>query len=239
MASIKIRPLHIGKITRQKMAFCYWLDPGEIADIPLISYYIEGADKNILVDTGGGDPNEANPHWLPYERKEDQTIQNALRKIGVSCDEIDIVINTHLHWDHCGGNALFPKATIFVQQAELESAHAPLPLMAHGYNKRMVEDIEYTVISGDQKIVDGVQVILTPGHTYGMQGVLVEGEKNRYFIASDTFGFFKNLEINPPTPSGIYVDLKKYYQSIQRIGELKAFILPGHDFKVFDSEIYL
>jgi N-acyl homoserine lactone hydrolase len=238
MSSIRIRPLHLGNITRQKMSFCYLLEPGKVIDAPLISYYIEGADKRILVDTGGGDPAEAHPRWLPYERKEDQAIENALRKIGLSCNDIDIVVNTHLHWDHSGGNNLFPKATILVQEEELKSARSPLPIFAHGYNKTMIEDIDYTVISGDQGIAEGVEVVLTPGHTYGMQGVLVQAETGKYFIASDTFGYFKNLETDPPTISGIYVDVKKYYESLEKIGKLSAFILPGHDFKVFDKEVY-
>jgi glyoxylase-like metal-dependent hydrolase (beta-lactamase superfamily II) len=83
-----------------------------------------------------------------------------------------------------------------------------------------------------------VKVLLIPGHTYGMQGVLVDGETKKYFIAGDTFGFFKNLETDPPLISGIYVDLKKYYESIEKISKLSAIILPGHDFKVFDKEVY-
>ena len=238
MTSLKIRPLHVGTITRQAMTFCYWLDPGKVVDVPLIAWYIEGSDKKILVDTGGGDPSQAHPRWKPYTREKDQAIENALRKVGVRCENIDIVIVTHLHWDHSAGNGLFPKAKIIVQRDELLMARSPLPIMTHAFIKSVVEDINYTVISGDQEIAKGVKVVLIPGHTYGLQGVLVDGETKRYLIASDTFGFFKNLESDPPTISGIYVDLKKYYESLKKISQLSAFILPGHDFKVFDREVY-
>jgi glyoxylase-like metal-dependent hydrolase (beta-lactamase superfamily II) len=70
-----------------------------------------------------------------------------------------------------------------VQEEDLRYARSPLPAIAHSYIKRIVEGVEYTVISGDREIADGVRVILTPGHSYGMQGVLVEGEGRRYFIA--------------------------------------------------------
>jgi len=206
--------------------------------VPLISWYIEGADKKILVDTGGGDPSKANPKWLPYWREEDQYLENALRKIGLTCDDIDIVVVTHLHWDHCIGNELFPKAEIIVQEEELESARSPFPVTQYAYRKSILEDINYTVISGDREIVKGVSLIFTPGHTYGLQGVLVEAETQRYFIAADTFGFFKNLEEDPPMISGIYADLRTYYQSLEKISKLSAFILPGHDFKVLDKEVY-
>lgn len=56
MSSIKIHPLRLGTITRQKNLFAYWLEPGTIIDAPLIAWYIEGSDKKILVDTGGETP---------------------------------------------------------------------------------------------------------------------------------------------------------------------------------------
>lgn len=238
MPSLRIHPLHVGTITRQKMTFCYWLEPGVITDVPLISWYIEGSDKKILVDTGGGDPADANPRWLPYKRQEDQFLENALARLGLRCEDIEIVIATHLHWDHSAGNKLFPNAQIIVQDDELKSARNPYPVMSHGYIRTMVEDVDYTTVSGDTKVADGVTVILTPGHTYGSQGVLVEAKAQKYLLAGDTFGFFKNLETDPPTIAGLYVDLQKYYDSLKKIEGLSAFILPGHDFKVFDRAVY-
>ncbi|MFH0845463.1 MAG: N-acyl homoserine lactonase family protein [Pseudomonadota bacterium] len=219
-------------------SFCFGLEPGKVTDVPLICWYIEGSDKKILVDTGGGDPFKAQPTWKPFKREEFQTIEAALQRVGVKCEDIEVLIVTHLHWDHCGGNDLFPMAKIFLQEKELQSARSPFPIHAHGYIQNMIENIDYTVISGDREIAGGVRVIHTPGHTYGMQGVLVECKETRYFIAGDTFGFFKNLEKEPPLPGGVYVDLKQYYESMEKITRLSAFILPGHDFKVFDREVY-
>lgn len=238
MPLLRIHPLNLGTIHRQKMTFCYLLEPGVKADVPLIAWYIEGAEKRILVDTGGCDPAEADPRWLPYRRTEDQRLEKALKKVGVGLEDIDLVLVTHLHWDHSGGVDLFPKARIIVQKEELDSAKNPFPIMSHGYIRHIVEDIPYELISGDTKITDGVEAVFIPGHTYGFQGVLVEGENQRYLIAGDTFGFFKNLESDPPMISGLYVDLKKYYESIEKIRSLEAEILPGHDFKVFDRQVY-
>ncbi len=238
MPSIKVYPLHVGTITRQASTFCYRLNPGQLIQVPLLCWYIEGTDDRILVDTGGGDPREAGPQRAPYERPEDQGLENALRKFGLRCADINIVVVTHLHWDHCSGNGLFPNAKMIVQKKELESARFPLPVTRHGYVKSMVEDIQYTVISGDEEISKGVSAIFTPGHTYGMQGILVETGSGRIFLAGDTFGLFENLKQDPPMISGIYVDLKKYYWSIKKIGKFSALILPGHDFKVLEKEAY-
>lgn len=240
MRSIRIHPLHVGTMTRPIMVFAYWLELGKVIDAPLISWYIEGSDKKILVDTGGGDPSHiVHPRLLPYKREDDQKIENALKKIGVRCEDIDIVVVTHLHWDHSADNGLFPKAKIIVQEEELRTARSPFPVSTYGYIRSTVENIDYTVISGDKEIAEGVTLIFTPGHTLGMQGVLVEGENGRCFIASDTVGLFRCLESDPPLISGVYVDMQKYYESLEKIKKLSVpIILPGHDLKVFERKVY-
>ena len=230
--------MNLGTITRPMSGFGYGFG-SEIVDVPLISWYIEGSDKKIMVDTGGGDPLTAIPRAAPYQREEEQSLENALKRIGITCQEIDMVVVTHLHWDHCGGNDLFPDSEILIQKEELESARSPFPITADGYIKKMVDDIDYVVISGDEQIAEEVKIIFTPGHTYGFQGVLVTAASGKIFIAGDTFTFFRNLEQTPPVISGFYVDLKQYYNSLEKIAQLSPdLILPGHDFKVFDQQVY-
>ncbi len=238
MASLHIRPLHLGEITRQKMLFGYWVEPGAIVDAPVIAWYIEGGENKILVDTGGGDPtSQYASRFMPYKREKHQDLENILKSVGITCEEIDIVIVSHLHWDHCAGNKLFRNARIIVQKQELEAARSPFPVQ-HGYVKELIEGVDYTIISGDTEIEKGITAILTPGHTYGLQGVLVATSKTRYFIASDTIGMFSNLECKPPLIGGIYVDMKLYYETFKRIEKLEAVILPSHDIKIFDKEVY-
>ncbi len=236
MSKLKIRPLHVGTIKRPIIVFMFSPEPGKLVEAPLICWYIEGGDKKILVDTGGGDPAQAKRPL--YTRENEQTIENTLSNIGVECDEIDIVINTHLHWDHCSGNHQFPNAQIIVQEEELKSARSPFPVHASGYNPKMLEDINYTLIKGDTQIVEGVKTIFAPGHTYGMQGVLVEAETDNYFIAADTISRYDCMMVKPPLISGINVDLKMYYDSLKKIEDLSVIIIPGHDFGVFKKELY-
>ena len=146
-----------------------------------------------------------------------------------------MVVTTHLHWDHTGGNRLFDSRRIIVQEKELIYARRP---EAGGACLPGIVDLDYTVISGDTDIEKGVKTIVTPGHTVGLQGVLVEGETRRIFIASDTLPLFDNIEQEPYTISNIYVDLDSYYESVRKIASLSAFVLPGHDFRVFDREVY-
>jgi N-acyl homoserine lactone hydrolase len=236
MAQIRIYPLHLGTITRQVVKFCPGLDPGIIADLPVVAWYIEGSDKKILVDTGGMDPSQANPKWFPYRRDDDQSMGKALKKIGLRCEDIDVVIITHFHWDHASGNLLFPKAKFLVQEEELRHTRS-LPSDAPGICPSAMLAIDYSTISGDMAIGKGVKAIFTPGHTYGSQGVLIEGER-RIFIAGDTIPLFKNIESDPFVISNVCDDLQMYRESIRKIKDLSAFILPNHDPGVFEKAFY-
>ncbi len=238
MSSLRIHPLHLGTITRQVSNFLYRREMGKVIDVPLTGWYIEGSDKRVLVDTGGIAPEKADPGCFPYKREKDQCIENALGRLGVRCEDIDTIVITHFHWDHCSGMGLFPNARIIVQKDELESALSPYPVFASSSLKKTVESFNYTVISGDHDIAQGVRTILTPGHSDGLQGVLVEAETRTIFIAGDTIPLFRNLEQDPPLISGTYVDLRRYYETFKKIAKLSAFALPGHDFKVFEKTIY-
>jgi len=136
-------------------------------------------------------------------KEKNQSIENSLKKVGIRCEDIDIVLVTHLDWDHCAGNELFPKARFIVQKEELRSARSPFLILKRLYIKNIIGDVEYTIISGNKMIVEGVTAIFKPRRTYGLQRVLVEAQKKRYFIAGDTFGLFENLKSNPPLISGI------------------------------------
>ncbi|HQI00344.1 MAG TPA: N-acyl homoserine lactonase family protein [Deltaproteobacteria bacterium] len=242
MSTIRIHPLHLGTITRHKDSFMFKIGYGVSMDLPILAFYIEGADKKILVDTGGSDPKDPLEAKLrgPYVREKDQEIINALKnKVGVNPEEIDIVINNHLHWDHCAGNDLFPNAEFIVQKKELESALNPVPpFLSIAYIRKCLEEIRYTTIEGDKEIVKGVSVIFAPGHTEGLQGVLVEAQDNRYFLAGDCVPLYESLNHNPPWPNGLFVNLREYYETQIKVSKLGAVIIPGHDMKVLETSVY-
>jgi Zn-dependent hydrolases, including glyoxylases len=105
--------------------------------------------------------------------------------------EVAAVINTHLHFDHCGGNRLFPGLPIFVQGAEVEAARAP------GYTIREWVDFDgatYVELVGESEIAPGVRVIPTPGHAPGHQSVLVETDEGLVIVGGDVGYTWKQFD---------------------------------------------
>jgi N-acyl homoserine lactone hydrolase len=240
MSSIRITPLHTGTLKRNAAGMIMGAAPRPI-DLAILMFLVQTPDKTVLVDTGTRNPAETVPLHNPYEQTVSQRPEKVLAEVGLCPDDIDVVINTHLHWDHCSNNHLFKKATFYVQREELRYASAPLPAHAHGYEAFQLGLIppfagtKFEVLDGDCRILDGISVLLTPGHTPGFQSVLVESGVGGCILASDNIPFYENLRggtIGEFTPSPIYVDLEDYYASIRRILALGLPVVPGHDIGV-------
>ena len=237
MDNYTIRPLRLGTIRRKKENMSYKCGVTEIFDFPLISYYLEGASHKIVVDTGGTPPDGVK--WQPYFRTENEYLDKALQVLGVLPEDIDIVILTHLHWDHASNNDLFPKARFIVQKKEYDYLIAPEPVVKEGYDLDLVLKTEYELIDGDNTVISGISVVLAPGHSIGMQCVVVETRAGKYILGGDLITLFENWEAEPHIPNGVYYDLNTILESLEKINRIDGIVLPGHDQEVFNrSTIY-
>lgn len=250
MSSLRIRPISTGRfLAAEKSNFTYGFDQGTKIQSPVLMWLIEGARRRILVDTGGGDPEWARRYHHPLERKPHEEPANALEPFGLKPGDIDIVINTHLHWDHCFNNDLFPNAKILVQAEELRYAIAPLPCHGLYYESQMIgmtppwiralNRIE--AVEGTVEVEEGITLVPLPGHTLGFQGVLVHLASGRALIASDLCPLFENWVGKGAAahiPPGIHVDLRDCYESFRKIETIADRVLPGHDLKVLESAAY-
>ena len=111
---------------------------------------------------------------------------------------IDLVVNTHLHFDHCGGNVLFPGTPIYVQRQELEDART----QDHYTIREWVEapGAAYVPVDGEHELLPGIRLLPAPGHTRGSQVVVVETGGRPVVIAGDTAVF--HGELDEPTTEG-------------------------------------
>jgi glyoxylase-like metal-dependent hydrolase (beta-lactamase superfamily II) len=154
---------------------------------------IEATGKSIIVDTASTSEREK----LVFD----------LKRLGVEPKKVDIVVNTHLHVDHCGGNDLFENAVVY----------------AHELEEPPIGSVR---ISGSMTIFPGVEVVHTPGHTAGSVTVFVDAEK-RYGICGDAIPTRANYDSNVPPFTCIDRNL-----AVKSMGAILASVdvlIPGHD----------
>ena len=251
METYQIIPIKTGEFTHlEKSSFTYMIDAGITLVVPIIMYLIKGRDKIILIDTGISDEVWAKKYHHPIRQKEEEKPLNALIQWGINPEDIEIVVNTHLHWDHCFNNQFFPKAKIYVQRKEMQYAISPLPpphyLYYESYQIKMypqwLKALDKIVsVDGDYVLCEGIELVTLPGHTPGLQGVLVNTTAGKYLIASDTIPIFENWVGNAMyahIPSGIHYSLPEYYETFKKMERICQHVLPGHDEKVFTKKCY-
>ncbi|MCL2142995.1 MAG: MBL fold metallo-hydrolase [Methanomassiliicoccaceae archaeon] len=168
-------------------------DNGIIKEAHSTSTLIRAGGVNIVVDT-------STPEMLP-------SVRTSFMQLGILPKDVDIVVLTHTHDDHCGNNGIFRKAKFYVREEE-----------------SFVDD-RYIAVSSDIDIAPGVRLVHTPGHTDGSMSVLVEGDR-RYAIAGDAIPLEDNfIRMLPP---GICSNAEKAMESIKSLTEYADVIVPGH-----------
>jgi glyoxylase-like metal-dependent hydrolase (beta-lactamase superfamily II) len=239
MAKYKIHPIVVGSKVIDKGIMTYQYNYGTEFHIPVYVWYLEGGDKKILVDT-------ALMGVLPSKEREERiggkiyTFEEGLAKWGLKPEDIDIVIHTHLHNDHCENDFKCTNAKFYIHKLEMEQVHNPKPLDFR-YELEFVEGIEeagkIVVVEGDaMEIVEGVRVIHTPSHTPGSLTVLVDTEEGLaaitgFCVINENFDpppAVKGMEMEVLAP-GVHVNVYESYDQVIRVRDLADIILPLHE----------
>lgn len=207
--------------------------------VPVPVWLVEGADRLILVDTGLGDVEEVADMQHLYgvdfvaSRNADQDLVRGLARHGVDPKDIELVILTHLHFDHVGNNELFPNARFLTQRDELPQALCPPPYSMFYYPEyayKMTHVLDRTeLIDGDREIDPAVHVVKIGGHTPGCMVVFVETQAGRVCLTSDVMYNYKNLELN--WPMGSYWDVAQLMRGYDRLHREADIIVPEHDWE--------
>jgi glyoxylase-like metal-dependent hydrolase (beta-lactamase superfamily II) len=206
--------------------------------IPIYAWYLEGGDRKVLVDTGEMRPIQSPEREAAIGGKI-YTFEDGLARWGLKPGEIDIVIHTHLHNDHCENDYQCPNAEIYVHRAEVQRIHHPHPLdfrYLEDYIEEVEENGQLRLIDGDREILPGIRVMHTPAHTEGGLSVLVDTAQGLAVIT----GFCVIEEnFNPPVdvramemeviPPGTPVDVYRAYDILLEIKSMADILIPLHE----------
>lgn len=173
-------------------------DKKNLIPMSMRSLLIQGKGKNILIDTGIGDKLSEKLKNIYKVDMDSENIDISLSKLGLTCNDITDVIITHLHFDHAGGSTsivdgkavpTFQNARYYIQKKQWEIANNPCVRDTASYMKEnfipLQESKVLTLIDGSQKIFDGIDVVVTEGHTPGQQHLLINDKTKPLFFCAD------------------------------------------------------
>jgi glyoxylase-like metal-dependent hydrolase (beta-lactamase superfamily II) len=200
--SLEIKRLHLARLR----------GPDDL-EWPVHGFVVTHPGGAVLVDTGVGGPDKLLNDWRVVNR----SAADALADLDMTPGDIDLVINTHLHFDHCGQNAVFPHAACYVQRVELDRAKRESPQLYDWFD---FMNARFELLDGDAEVLPGLSVIATPGHTAGHQCVVARtGDGNTDVMIGDA-AYTPRLYLGAPDedlPDGQASDPAAWKRSLQRI----------------------
>ena len=248
--SFKIYPMNTGFIKSDKGVYITGgVGYGEEIEVPTWAFLVTDGKEKILVDTGMCDTKDASWHHPGSSQPEGFRIDSRLGKLGVRVEEINTVIFTHLHWDHCANMKLFVNAKYLVHAKELAFAVAPHILYYKSYCAKELgaeppfDGVEFQTVDGEFQYNSSITLFPTPGHCPGHQSVAVKTDSGMYVIAGDAVFADENLKADaqrnlPFTPMGRFVNVFELYDSMERIIGLADHVLTGHGEGVGVQPVY-
>ncbi len=233
-----IHPLAMGTKVFDKSMMTYQYGQGQTYTIPIYTWVIKGGGQNILVDTGEMNPIQSQDREKAINGKI-YTFEQGLERHGLEPKDIDIVIHTHLHADHCENDYKCENAVFHVHELELEAVHNPHPL-DYRYLEDHIEDVEENgqvrVVKGDGPIVEGIRVTHTPVHTRGGLTVWIDTPKGKAAITGfciidenyDPPPEIKGMEMDL-IPPGTHVDVYEAYDIMEKVRAEADILIPLHE----------
>jgi len=237
---MKMHVLSGGKVRLKKKIYVPDAASDELFELPVMCFLMRHAQGNVLFDTGchpslALDPARLGPlaRSIAVTSKPDDHLMTGLAALGIRPEDIDIVVNSHFHFDHCGCNEFFKSATIVCHAKELAAASAPEALAAGFLSADWKHPNTFDTIDAQRDLFGDGRVVLLPlpGHTPGTTGAVVDLERSgRYLLASDSVALRVVLErdLNPRNNWNGELALRSLAE-IRRIEASGATVVFGHD----------
>ena len=230
---MKVYLLASGTLVIDRSNVLWNIDPGNPVRFPVYSVLIDHPEGLFLFDSGYD--LEHVQRVLPFEepiQQPHETIPAQLKLCGHTPEDVPVLVNSHLHFDHVGGNRFLTRAKTVLHRKELEQARNPEPFERFGYSDQQFdhERATFETIEGDVEIAQGLKLFETPGHTVGHYSLLVQFEHRRPILFSFDAAYSReNLERE--IQSSFHIDPVAGVRSIRRVKQLAK----EHDAEIFVS----
>ena len=223
---------------------------------PVWNLVIDHPEATVLWDTGSH-PDAGDGYWddelfdaFAHTDADEHDLETSLNEVGFAIEDIDVVVQSHLHIDHAGGlyNLNGTDVPVYVHRRELEHAYlsAKTDEGGGGYVASDFDhDLKWRVVHGDRQLLPGVELLHLPGHTPGFLGAHIErngdGEEDNddVLIAGDTAFVAENYEEGREMGTSIFHSLRDLHESRRRLKEIErrtdVTVLYGHDPDQFDD----
>ena len=235
-----------GLIDLDRSSFFDDVAPGTRVTIPVICFLVAHPRGHVLLDTGVNRQATADPVGRLGERRAglfrlrsaaSDEIVSQLALLGLQPSDVRYVVNSHLHFDHCGGNEFFTSSTVLVQKAEMEAARRVLGGEIMRYTPSAIDfdhPLDYQLVDGEHDVFGDGQVVLLPtyGHTPGHQSMLVRAGKGAEFVlAADACYTRENIDRDVlPTVLWDPAEMSRSLAALRDWRDCKgATVIYGHD----------
>ena len=236
-----------GRLRMKRRVYIADAAPDETIDLPVTCFLLRHAQGNVLFDTGCHPDASTDPdaRWggmakvMKLVSPAGENLLAGLDALGVGADDIDLVVNSHFHTDHCGCTAFFRRATVVCHARELEAASAPDALKSGFLDADWKHPNEFDAIHAQRDLFGDGAVVLVPlpGHTAGTIGALVALERSgRFLLASDAIALRANLERDDCPRQTWNADLARHSMAeVRRIEAAGTTVVFGHDLAQWET----
>jgi N-acyl homoserine lactone hydrolase len=242
---MKMHCLSGGRVRMRRSVYVPDADRSETIEMPVSCMLLRHPQGNVLFDTGCHPSVPDNPaRWQGMEKfmtpimPPGDNVLTGLSCVGLSPDDIDVVVCSHLHPDHCGCNAFFKRATVMVHENEIAAARKP-DCVPMGYLASEWDFGTIDQVSGERDVFGDGKIVLMPlpGHTPGSIGALVALDNSGTFLlAADTVSLRVTLDRNvAPRNTQDPQALLRSWEEVRRIEARGATVLCGHDAAQWDT----
>jgi glyoxylase-like metal-dependent hydrolase (beta-lactamase superfamily II) len=241
MGIYSIRAIALAEGPRDGSSYTYRENFGTRQNSACYIWYVMNSKPRTLIDAGAR-LSMFSQRGVP--ERELISLEAGLATLELKPEDIEIVIVTHLHWDHVALGSLYKNAKFIVQKKELDYARNPHPIDALHFEKGTFEDLDMEVIDGQEEIAPGISVFLTPGHSPGGQSVEIDTMAGKAIITGfcSTLQTFaqsdimksRGWQVSVPL---IHQDVREIYNSVLQVKHRADIIIPLHDPLFIQKEI--